>query len=499
MAGAEDPLVEEGLEGPAGDLADGGEEVPRARGGVGMFLEQAGDGFAEWLVAHDPAEHVEHGRAFLVGVAVEVLIRGFPALPDDGAAVLRTGFLEIDVALVHQIECAFVFAERVFRVKIFAVGGEAFVDPGFAPVAHGYQVAPPLVRGFVGDQPVGGEVLVGLFVVDLPVADDGGGGAFGAAAEAGDGDLVVLVPREGDAVFVFEETQDFAGAAEDAGGIGLVPRVDPEVDGESSGGVGYPDVRAGDEDEQIGGMRLVLDPVEAGAGGGWGDGGEAAVGDRLVALRDGDDDLGGGLVGGMVIGGEPVAGAFGEREGVDEPGVIGRLRFEAEAEVVAGGHAEFHGIDVDLSGLIGDGEGCLFAAAVGTPQVDGQLAGGLGEAEAAPGVGDGGDAEGFGVEFAGGEAVAEGQEGDGGEAVEGAGGFVEAEFDAIALDVVAAGEAGRRGRGGEGGGGRGEEGQVGHLRCSRMNFSISSGEAGMKLVKFSTPVGVTATTSSMRM
>ena len=131
--------------------------------------------------------------------------------------------------------------------------------------------------------------------------------------------------------------------------------------------------------------------------------------------------------------------------------------------------------------------------------MDRQLAGGLGEAEFALGVGDGGDAEGFGVELAGGEAVAEGQEGDGGEAVEGAGGFVEAEFDAIALDVVAAGEAGRRGRGGEAGGGRGEEGQASHLRCSRMNFSISSGEAGMKLVKFSTPVGVTATTSSMRM
>ena len=141
------------------------------------------------------------------------------------------------------------------------VAGEPLVEPQVRPVAAGQEVAPPLVGELVGDQAVGVVVDKGAGVVQDAVAQRGRRGVLHPAPEALAADLGVAVPGVLNADRVTEEIEHPRGVAERAGDPFLKTRVDPVLHRLAPPGLLFDMELAHDQRDQVGDMRLVLEPV----------------------------------------------------------------------------------------------------------------------------------------------------------------------------------------------------------------------------------------------
>ena len=167
MAGAVDPLVEEGVQVAARRLLDGALEVRRGDVAALVLRDVVPDRLPEERIAQLEAEHVQHPGALLVELPVEEVDRLVVDVVHDGPAialrVLSHVALRVDAHLVaHGVRAAVPLREE--RVE---VGGEALVEPAVGPVATGEQIAEPLVRQLVRDEAIAGvgEVRVGAPVL----------------------------------------------------------------------------------------------------------------------------------------------------------------------------------------------------------------------------------------------------------------------------------------------------------------------------------------------
>ena len=208
----------------------------------------------------DVSQQPDQRRALRVGVGVEVVVRP-PPLVRNHRPEHRLRLAQVGLPLPAHVLAGLVGAQFVGVPEVLRVGPEALGQPGLAPVAVGGEVAPPVVRHLVGDEAVAREVLLGALVVDRALAEHRGGGALGAAADSRDGDLVVLVPRIGNAELLVEEGHHRRGLVEAAVGVLDVLRIHPVVHRDVAVEVLDDLVGAGDQHREIGRMGQVEPPV----------------------------------------------------------------------------------------------------------------------------------------------------------------------------------------------------------------------------------------------
>ena len=228
----------------------------------------------------------------------------------------------------------------------------------------------------------------------------------------------------------------------------------------------------------------------------------------------------------MVEAREPVARPGRKGQGLHEPWVVLGLVPEVEAERVVLGHAVPGGIDANVPGLVGDGQGERAAAGLRAGELEVEPSFLLREGHALSlRVAYGRHGEGLRVEVDRAQPILEGRQRDRGLATEGARLVVEPQRDAVVLDIVRAegrpalGPApdvdllrgGRRATESEGGGERqsgarrshGSGGSAGRFWTipspPRTRAAISSSSEGTNgPERLSTPDSVTATVSSIR-
>ena len=355
VARAAQPHVDEPADVLARGLGHGGDEVLRVHRLEGVLLQEMPHSRAELGVAGDVAEQPEQRRALRIGMGVEVVVRPPPLVRDDRPED-RLRLAEVGLPLPAHVLAGPVGAQLERVPEVLRVGPEALGQPGLAPVAVGGQVAPPVVRHLVGDEAVAREVLLGALVVDRALAEHGRGGALGAAADPRNGDLVVLVPRIGNAELLVEERHHRRRLVEAAMGVLHVLRIDPVVHRDVPVEVLDDLVGTGDQHREVGRVGQVEPPVvRPGAGpGSLGDADQRPVREHLPVLPDGGEQLEGGPVRRVVHRGIPVPGALGEGKGVDELGVGIGLVLEVESEVVARRHPVPGRVHVDSGPAVVD-------------------------------------------------------------------------------------------------------------------------------------------------
>src|SRR5262249_34717540 len=171
-----DALLEEAGKAPSRRLLHrtlevGGDDLA-ARIAPGIVLDAA----PERLVADDVAEQVEHTGGLVISVGIEELVGVLARdVVDDGAPAPSVG-MKIAAQLLAHLGAELVLALFVLLPDIGKVGGEALLEPGVSPVAHGDEVAVPLVNQLVGNNWLGGVVETGTLVAEQTVGVGGGAG-----------------------------------------------------------------------------------------------------------------------------------------------------------------------------------------------------------------------------------------------------------------------------------------------------------------------------------
>ena len=126
------------------------DQILRANRAVGVLAQSSFKRGQEGLVAHFPAEHVEHHGALFQGHGLELggkRIQAPGARKRYGVVGQRTG---CDV--FHRREHR-VFAAFIGQVHQLAIAGHSIGDPGIVERAWTDFAAPPLVRDGIGQQP----------------------------------------------------------------------------------------------------------------------------------------------------------------------------------------------------------------------------------------------------------------------------------------------------------------------------------------------------------
>jgi len=142
------------------------------------------------------ANHVQHRTTLFVEVTIEEF--GGIAIDalDNRAPVLLGFFLEIRRDGFEHVIDVFVPAELRFPPDAFAIRCEAFVEPRMRPITCRKEIAEPLVREFVRDEPIARIIEMRAFVVQGEIGLRRCGGIFHAAhRKVGDGDLPVPCER----------------------------------------------------------------------------------------------------------------------------------------------------------------------------------------------------------------------------------------------------------------------------------------------------------------
>ena len=193
VAATEYPLIEEQLHRPAGGVLDGLPEI------VGLHrLPSVGPAVVlnrlpPQLVAQLVADHVQHQRAFLVGMAVKHFRGIFITVGNYGPAVVFPVFLQIALLVALHFHEEFAPALIVLDPQGIEIGGEGLIEPQVIPVFGGEQIAPPLMDQFVGHQSVAAEIHMSDLIVQGIVGHGGGADVLHAAPhEICDGGLGVL-------------------------------------------------------------------------------------------------------------------------------------------------------------------------------------------------------------------------------------------------------------------------------------------------------------------
>ena len=233
------------------------------------------------------------------------------------------------------------------------VGGEALAQPGVVPILFSNGIAEPLVGGLVGYEAEGGTIGDAAFAVE------DGAGVLHAAAHAGHLDVGEFFVREG-ADVGGEELDGLArGIFEGEDAVVAVLREDPGFERHAGGGGEMARGEGGDADivQPAGDGHGLLPMGHAAAIAEIEFLNECAVGDDLISRGRGDQKLAGGLVGGVIDHGQPLA-----REGRPVPaeeGAVAELVL-GDVQAVAGDAVILHGEDAALAGRGGgiecDGE-----------------------------------------------------------------------------------------------------------------------------------------------
>ena len=143
---AEDPLIEERLEVPAGLGFERAAEVVRVDEPPRMRLDVAAQPPEEELVAQLEPEVMDHAAGLLVEVAIEDVDRRLVRVRHDRAPVLVAALLDVVPRRLEEVVGRALARVAVLVPEDLGVGREAFVQPGMGPVAAREQVAEPLVR-----------------------------------------------------------------------------------------------------------------------------------------------------------------------------------------------------------------------------------------------------------------------------------------------------------------------------------------------------------------
>ena len=212
------PAPRDGRDIRSGRLRQVVPEIAGRRVGQLLSFEVRGESAPERVGSDVRLDHRQHRAALGVGDAVEhVEHRGFVDRPGPYRARRRTG-----VAAHHPLAREHA-VERDLPVRVEPRRGlarhprrERFVEPDLVPGRRRHQVAEPLVRDFVRDHLE--DILLGLDRALRGIVEQDGL-AVGdeapvlhrAVADAGDGDLVELGQRVGDAEVLAEERQHLLG------------------------------------------------------------------------------------------------------------------------------------------------------------------------------------------------------------------------------------------------------------------------------------------------
>ena len=347
MAGTVEPLPEEPAQLPARGFGDGFAEVfgvDRLAGEPGPVVV---DGLAEFFLAQQRPQHVQHQPAFGIGVAVEEVHLVHIDRPDNGPAVVdaaRAGRAVAGVVLaeviLHVLPALVVVggaAVLVLEPEVGEEGGEALVQPDVRPGARGQQVAPPLVGQLVGHQAFAAPVGGGVFGVQRIGEERGGADVLHPAPEElfhrGLGVLLVGIR---DADVIVEEANHRRGELErPPHHLFRRARRDVVVHRQAVEGVLVVVELAHDQRNQIGAVRDVFPPVESC--------GRRPVpaGFHQLAIRNHhefvghrDDHLRGRLVVGEVVERNPVVVVLAFALRPELPGLVG-VGFVGPAEVEA--------------------------------------------------------------------------------------------------------------------------------------------------------------------
>ena len=328
-----DPLIEELREGPPAEFLEDLDEVLGDHGLVAVALEVGLHAFPIEILSQFGAQHVEDPGSLRIGPEAELLHGIAVARVDHGSGVLVVPEDALGAAMQSVLEV--VVAQQLPGVEQRVVGREALVEPEMTPVTAGDQVAEPLVGGLMGVEAAAAAQVLAGFREEGACGQGGQAGVLHSAHHVIDGaGVVVLVPGVGNPDFLFEVGQDLDGVPEGAGQLVLLGGGHVEGDGKVAVLALHLGEVAGHEGDEVVDVGLVLEPVKghqpglvvllAGE--------KPPVGEGLHSLGDVADHLGGELLVGIIVAGEPVLVVLGFSLG-PELGVTGRVAHFGGAEV----------------------------------------------------------------------------------------------------------------------------------------------------------------------
>jgi len=178
----------------AGRFLDRRPEVGRFHHAMLIDLDVAVECSPKELVAQFEPQLMQNAAALGIGMGVEHDVGVVVAVVDDRAAD-RFVLGKVATGFVAPLPCRLIPPQILLGPQCGEIGGEAFIEPQFAPILAGDDVAPPLMRELVGDQVVAGNVQVRLVVVQRAEIERGGRGVFHPSPGIlVDADLRVLRP-----------------------------------------------------------------------------------------------------------------------------------------------------------------------------------------------------------------------------------------------------------------------------------------------------------------
>ncbi len=302
------PLVEESVPAASRYLLEHPLEVGRLDDPEGMPLEIGGDGPTVQVLSELGSDHVEHPRSLRISAVPELVHRLGVAPPNDRRGIRvpedRTGPLQ------HR-ELELILAELIPGLQGVVIGREPFVEPEVAPVATRNQVPEPLVRELMGHQATAAPDRGRFRREQRPVGQHRDARVLHATGhEVVDRDLVVFRPGERHTQLLLEESHHGAGVLERRRGVLDPAGRGPEGQRDVAVAVLDGPEMSGDEADQVADMGLLLDPGDRDAPGGCvrGRGHLTTIRPDHHPLRNAAGDLGGELLVGGVVAGEPMPG-----------------------------------------------------------------------------------------------------------------------------------------------------------------------------------------------
>ncbi len=286
------PLAEEPIDDLAGRILDSAREVARFDEPVAMLREVVRERAVERGIAEQVAQHVKDATTLVVEVGIEDVDRLVVELRRDRPAIAAGVLAQVGITPLLELEIRGIATFVVLAPEVLRVGGEAFVEPAFAPVATGHEVAKPLMGELVGHQRIDVVVERRALVDEHAIGQRGRAGVLHAAEdEIGDEDLRVARIRIGDSELGREQLEHLGRARERAFALRFLAAL-AVVDHRH---VAPPGLELGEiadrERDEIAAVRHVEPPVHGAlrAGGRIGD--ERTVRQREHRSGHGRDDL----------------------------------------------------------------------------------------------------------------------------------------------------------------------------------------------------------------
>src|SRR5262249_52655825 len=98
-------------------------------------------------------------------------------------AMTAAVFVEVDQEILEEDELRNLSTLDVFAPEVFGIGGKTFIQPDLSPVFARHQIAPPLMRQFMGDDVVIVYIERGAIVEQTAVCKGRSRGVLHCAAE----------------------------------------------------------------------------------------------------------------------------------------------------------------------------------------------------------------------------------------------------------------------------------------------------------------------------